>query len=416
MASHAVRASHRSHDSRPLRGLDAVVGAVDRLQSRSARDLHPHRFEDCLERVQHQHHVFALRRFAHQPDSPHFALEGAEPGTDFDVEYFQQFGAHGSVVDAVGNLDGGELRQAMALLSSKIEAHRFESGVQSHGVRAMALEARVESLFNDDPERFVNRIVHRDRRGMMIDAVGTTVALDHREVEVPRTAFALALAHGLHGALAERHRRESGRRADSLLRATEAGVDSPLIDLDGNASERRHRVHHHQRAVPMRHRAEFLDRLKGPGRGFSVNDGEPLGLYDASPFGFDFVHSCAEPPGRVREPIAKRANRPDYDVVAFFDQVDQRSFHPRRPGPGHGKSDFIGGLEDETEQLLDVVHHAHEGGVEMADYRREHRLHYAWMNTGWTRPQKDARRRLQLWKRDRHYRVSVYAFSLTIDA
>src|SRR5713226_8133827 len=136
---------------------------------------------------------------------------------------------------------------------------------------------------------------------------------------------------------------------------------------------------------------------------------EPFRLDDASPFGFHFMHSSAEPPGRVREPITKRANRPDYDVVAFFDQVDQCSFHPRRPGPGHGKGDFIGGLKDETEQLLDVVHHAYEGGVEMADHRREHCLHYAWMNTGWTRPQKNARRRLQFWKRNRHYRVSVYA-------
>src|SRR5216683_3275312 len=172
----------------------------------------------------------------------------------------------------------------------------------------------------------------------------------------------------------------------------------------------------------MRHRAEFLDRLKRSGRGFSVNDCkqlglaggfesrfEALGLDDASPFCFHFMHSRAEPSGRVRKSLAKRANRPDDDVVAFFDQVDQRSFHPRRPGPGDGKGDFIGGLKDETEQLLDVVHHAYEGGVEMADYRREHRLHHAWMNTGWTRPQKDACGRLQLWKRNRHYRVSVYA-------
>src|SRR5260370_30662705 len=127
---------------------------------------------------------------------------------------------------------------------------------------------------------------------------------------------------------------------------------------------------------------------------------EPLGLDDASPLGFDLMHSRAEPPGRVREPIAKRANRPDYDVVAFFDQVDQRSFHPRRPGPGHGKGDFIGGLTDQTEQLLDVVHHADEGGDDIADYRRKHGLNHAWMKAGPTPRPKNTPRRLRSRKLD----------------
>ena len=57
---------------------------------------------------------FALRAVAHQADPPGLALERAEAAADLDAPVLEQPLADRQVVDAVGDLDAGQLRQAVA--------------------------------------------------------------------------------------------------------------------------------------------------------------------------------------------------------------------------------------------------------------------------------------------------------------
>ena len=84
-----------------------------------------------------------------------------------------------------GTRDRRELRQAMALLRGETQPHRLESRLQRGRVAAMAPEARLQPLLDHDAQRLVQGVVHRDRRGVMVDALGAPVLLDQREVEVP---------------------------------------------------------------------------------------------------------------------------------------------------------------------------------------------------------------------------------------
>ena len=68
---------------------------------------------------------------------------------------------------------------------------------------AVAREARLEPLLVDEAQRLVQRVVHRDRRGVMVDALLAPVLLDHRQVEVPALHLRLAPAQRLDGARAE---------------------------------------------------------------------------------------------------------------------------------------------------------------------------------------------------------------------
>ena len=285
----------------------------------------------------------------------------------------------------------------------------------------MAPKARLEPLFDHDSKRFVQRVVHRDRRGMMIDAVGAPVLLDEREVEVPRGARRLALAYRFHRARAESHRRQPRRRTDSFLRAAVAGVNLPAVDLQRHASERRHSVGHHQRAVRVRHLRDFLDRLMNSGRSLGVHDRhqlghlgrlqrllDPLGFDDSAPLGVHLMDFRAEPRRDFDHPGAEHAGGADHHFIARLDQVRHHGLHPGRAGARDRESDLVGGAENQPQHLLDVVHHLDEVGIEMADHRRQHRLHHARMNVRGAGSEQHAGRRLQFRKRGTGQRRSPF--------
>ena len=271
--------------------------------------------------------------------------------------------------------------------------------------------SRLQPFLNDDPQRLVERVVHRDRRRMMVQPVRPPVLFDQRNVEVPRAALRFALANRLHRALAERHRRQPGRRADSLLRAAVTRVDSPLVNLDRHARERRHRVDRDHRAVPMRQLGDFLDRLMYPRRRLGMNDRDQLRIFrrlqrrrdlrrldDRSPFRLDLVNLRAEPRRNFRHPRAERAVDADHDLVAVFDQIRHHGFHPRRTGAGDGKRDLVAGAEHDAQQPLDIFHHLQEIRIEMPDDRRRHRFHHARIDVGRPRTEQNPRRRPEFWK------------------
>ena len=234
-------------------------------------------------------------------------------------------------------------------------------------------------------------------------------------------ALRLAFAYRFHRARAESHRRQPRRRADAFLRAAVAGVDLPSVDLQRHASERGHRVDHHQRAVRVRQLRDFLDRLMNSGRSLGVHDRhqlgplrrlqrplDPLGFDDSAPLGLDLMNFRAEPRRDFDQPGAERAVDADHHFVALLDQVRHHRLHPGRAGARDRESDLVGGAENQPQHLLDVLHHLDEVGIEMADHRRQHRLHHARMNVRGAGSEQHAGRRLQFRKRGTGQRRSPF--------
>src|SRR5215468_5240770 len=165
----------------------------------------------------------------------------------------------------------------------------------------------------------------------MIDAIRTPVTGDHRNVQIPRTALRFALPNRIHRGLAEGHGREARRSAQPLLGAAIAGVDLPFVDFERNAGQRRYRVNHQERAVPMRHRRDLFDRLMNSGRGFGVNDRDELrfvrslkgalhrfGIDYSTPFGFDTAHYGAMSLRAIGDSRAEGAIHSNDDLVALL--------------------------------------------------------------------------------------------------
>jgi len=117
-----------------------------------------------------------------------------------------------------------------------------QTGVQGGGVAAVAQPPLLEAFFHHHAQGFVERIDHRDRGGVMIHALRAPVAANRGDIEVPGAALGLAPPYHLHRAGAEGYRREPRGRTQSLLRATEAGIDSPAVGFQGDTGERGHRV------------------------------------------------------------------------------------------------------------------------------------------------------------------------------
>src|SRR6266851_3099371 len=155
------------------------------------------------------------------------------------------------------------------------------------------------------------------------------------------------------------------------------------------------------------HYCEQLGMASSLERGF-----QPLRLNNTAPFGVDPMDLRAKTAGGVGQTLAECAvDRHDH-FIPIFDEVSHRHLHSGRAGTRDGESDFVGGLENDAQQLFYIFHHADEVGIKMTDYRREHRFHYPGMNIGRSGPQQYARGRLQLRKRNRHVIPPVRNFSL----
>src|ERR1035437_8794986 len=74
---------------------------------------------------------------------------------------------------------------ALVVRRGELQTHRPHSGLERGCVDAMSPPSRFQPFLDDDPQRLVERVVHRDRRRMMVEPVGSPILLDQRNVEVP---------------------------------------------------------------------------------------------------------------------------------------------------------------------------------------------------------------------------------------
>src|SRR5262249_53917979 len=153
-------------------------------------------------------------------DPPDLALEVAQAGADLDAEFLQEALADGQVFDAVRNAHGVQLRQLLPLGRDVLQAQRQQPGLERQVILLVPLPASVEPLLEDEAQSLTKGVDHRDRRRVVVDAILAPVLLDDARVEVPALYLRLAAANGVEGTLAERHRRQSRRTAQPLLRAT----------------------------------------------------------------------------------------------------------------------------------------------------------------------------------------------------
>ena len=177
---------------------------------------------------------------AHQPDAPALPRELAEPAADLDV-------VAGRAARR-GAWRRRHRRAATRVVSSGAGAPARTSGSRARGARPAAARPtrrcralrRVETFVEQHTEAGVQRVEHRDRRGVVVAALGADVLAD----AAPRSRYHdcagwVRGADPLDGAGREAQRREPGRHAEALLRARVDGVDPPPVDVDRDPAERR---------------------------------------------------------------------------------------------------------------------------------------------------------------------------------
>ncbi len=70
-------------------------------------------------------------------------------------------------------------------------------------VESVPRDPGLQALLGDQGKRLAERVIHADRRRVVIEAVATPVALDHRQVEVPALNLRLPLIQYLDGPRSE---------------------------------------------------------------------------------------------------------------------------------------------------------------------------------------------------------------------
>ena len=266
-----------------------------------------------------------------------------------------------------------------ALGGDQLEAQRGEGGLQGEVVPQVAGVAGLEAFLDHQGEGFLEGVVHGDRGGVVVEAVGAPVALDHGHVEIPALDGGLAGADGLDGAGAEADGGEARGAAQALLGAGVDGVDAPGVDLDGDAGEAGDGVDGDQGSGLVGDAGDLVDGLPDAGGGFGVDDSDHLGgmglegladLVGVEGFAVGAFEDLDLGPGAtgdVDHAAAEDAVDADEHVVAGLDQVDDDGFHAGRAGAGDGQGHGVGGLEDVAQEGLHPVHQADEVGVEVAE-------------------------------------------------
>src|SRR5688500_11753746 len=169
---------------------------------------------------------------SHQPNPPDLAGQWPKAGTDLDVELLQQRLAYGGLVHTIGDADGVQRPQSFAGARQQREAEMVERARERLVIFAMTGVARLESLFLDCRHRLPQRQHQRRRDGVVILATDPII-LEQREIEVEAAARRAALER--RGG--EGDRRESGWRAESLLRARITDGAAPRAHVNGHRPE-----------------------------------------------------------------------------------------------------------------------------------------------------------------------------------
>ena len=294
--------------------------------------------------------------------------------------------ADGGFVYTFGNSDGVELPELMAGLGTDGEAEVLEAFDEKFVILLMALPTVFQAFNEHEAERFVQGVIHRDGRGVMIDAFLAPVTREEIHIEIPALNFLAAFGGDFHRAWAERNGREAGRCAETFLRAAVNGVDLPIIEPDGASAKGRDGIEEEKRAGVVSEFRNFFDRRERAGGRFGVDDGDEfralafegvgdlLRFDDAAPGSFDFRDFRAAAFRHIDHAGAEDAVNADDHFVAGFDEIYKTEFHPRAAGAADRESHFVFREEDGAEHRFDLVHHFHENGIEMSEKRHGHGL------------------------------------------
>ena len=254
----------------------------------------------------------------------------------------------------------------------------------------------------------VQRVIHADRRGVVIHPFLSPIRRQQIHIEIPALDLRFAPGGDLQRTRTQRHRRQTGRTAQTFLGAAVNGVHGPLVNPHGAAAERRDRVEQEQRARLVREPGNLLHRRQRAGGRFGVNDGDkfrPGNLFqgggdlfrldDVAPRGFDPDDPGATAFRHVAHPRAEHAVDADDDFIPGFNQIDETKFHAGAAGPADGKGQFILSEENLPQHGLDLLHQVHERRVEVADDRSRHRLQNGRRDIARSRAHQASRRRLE---------------------
>ena len=336
------------------------------------------RRDGLLERAQDHRHGGRLGVRAHQADAPDRVGVGAHAGADLDVEVLEQVGAHGGVVHSLGHLDGGQVRQTVALDGEELEAHLLQAGLQRLAGGAVAGDDVGQALVEDAGDRRAQRDDHAGRGGVVVGALGAGglagVAAEHAQVQVPGPRV---LHSALPGAVGDGERRQARGNAHALLGAGVADVDTPLVGLELDAGDGGHGVDQQQGVALAA--ADLGDVAGDTGGGLGVDDGEDLrvgvglGQLDrvdgAAPLEVDAHDLGAHAGGDVAHALAEQAVDADDDHVAGLDEVDEGGLHAAGAGGRQRQGAGVLGAPQGAQSGADLVHLGDELGVQVAEQR-----------------------------------------------
>ena len=144
-------------------------------------------------------------------------------------------------------------------------------------IPGVAGKAVLKTLLEHDPQRFVKREIHIDRRRVMVRPILPPIVADERHVQIPAGNLGSSLFDRGKRPGSKGHGRQAGRTTQALLRAAVNRVELPGVDFNGHSSERCHAVHQQQPAGIVDDFGNFFQWLPGAGRGLRMHDAHDFG-------------------------------------------------------------------------------------------------------------------------------------------
>ena len=270
------------------------------------------------------------------------------------------------------------------------------------------LDARIDTLFEHDLQRLVQRVSHVDRRRVVIDASAATTAAriifpQHRNVEIPRLHLRLARIHAGERAVAKRHRRKSRRTAQAFLRAAVERVDAPRIHVQLVSAQTSDGIDQQQRPARVNEIRETRERLVRARARLCVNDADEFHLRMRVERRLDLLQRNHVAPRRLDRVDGRAAAlhhilhaRAEYAVdahdhlVARLDEIDRAAFHAGHARAADGKREPVFRAHHLAEHRARVIHDREILRIEMPQRGRRHRAKHALRHRARTGPEEDA--------------------------
>ncbi len=134
-------------------------------------------------------------------------FEGAKAGSDFDVVFPEQACSHPDIVDPRGDAHGIQRPEPVFGSREHLEPHGFHARDERLAVALVPEPPALQTLLENDLERFAQGIVHQRGGGVVVDALGAPIFIDELDIQIPRLYALPAVADLLERTLRERHRR-----------------------------------------------------------------------------------------------------------------------------------------------------------------------------------------------------------------